>query len=280
MKARQLQLRLAMLLTGILMATALPAQNWGWGQQVKEQSFQAGGYLKFQAYFNWNFVWINAGVGEFFIDTTDYYGTKTWKITLKGRTHAKYDDMFKQRHSYESLVDFYNLKPYRYTRQNYEDGYQVRNVYYWDQWAHKIYSTTWNSKKDRTDHDTIKYKNNVTDLVSGLFGFMSEDLSNMKKDEKLYLDVMLDSDIYNIYLRYIGKEKVRTRNREEFNCVKFSVLLVEGSMFDGGENLFVWVTDDKNHVPVYIEVPILVGNVRIYLDEYKGLKHPLTSKVK
>ncbi|MBL7138207.1 MAG: DUF3108 domain-containing protein, partial [Bacteroidales bacterium] len=38
---------------------------------------------------------------------------------------------------------------------------------------------------------------------------------------------------------------------------------------------FVWVSDDLNKVPIYIEAKILVGSVKAYIKEAKGLKQPL-----
>jgi hypothetical protein len=40
------------------------------------------------------------------------------------------------------------------------------------------------------------------------------------------------------------------------------------------------VTDDDNRIPVYIEAKILVGTVKAYLKEMKGLRNPLSSLVK
>ena len=46
------------------------------------------------------------------------------------------------------------------------------------------------------------------------------------------------------------------------------------------EDVVVWVTDDDNRIPVYIEAKILVGTVKAYLKETKGLRNPVTSIVK
>jgi len=46
------------------------------------------------------------------------------------------------------------------------------------------------------------------------------------------------------------------------------------------EDVVVWVTDDDNRVPVYIEAKILVGTVKAYLKEAKGLRNPVTSLIK
>jgi len=36
----------------------------------------------------------------------------------------------------------------------------------------------------------------------------------------------------------------------------------------------IWVTDDKNHLPLRIESPVIVGSVKADLKSYKYLKYP------
>ena len=59
-----------------------------------------------------------------------------------------------------------------------------------------------------------------------------------------------------------------------------AVMLVAGSVFKGGENLTVWITNDRNKVPVFVETPIIVGSVKVRLQAYDNLKYPLDSKIK
>jgi hypothetical protein len=51
-------------------------------------------------------------------------------------------------------------------------------------------------------------------------------------------------------------------------------LLIEGTIFKGGEKMEVWVSDDDNRIPVMINTPILVGSIRVLLKSYRNLKHP------
>ena len=51
--------------------------------------------------------------------------------------------------------------------------------------------------------------------------------------------------------------------------------MVEGTIFSKDQETFVWVSDDPNKVPIYIEAKILVGSVKAYLKKATGLKYPL-----
>ena len=83
----------------------------------------------------------------------------------------------------------------------------------------------------------------------------------------------------NMYIRYVGKETIKTKYGK-FNAIKFKPLLIKGTIFEGGEKMTVWVTDDANHIPVRIESPIVVGKVKIDMMSYENLRHPLTSLIR
>lgn len=91
--------------------------------------------------------------------------------------------------------------------------------------------------------------------------------------------MFLDNEIYHLYIRYLGKEKIKTRFGT-FNAIKFRPLLVKGTIFAGGEKMSVWVSDDPNHIPVRIESPIVVGTIKVDMMDFKNLRYPLSSRIK
>jgi hypothetical protein len=56
-------------------------------------------------------------------------------------------------------------------------------------------------------------------------------------------------------------------------------LLIEGTIFKGGEDMYVWVTDDKNRIPVLVEAKILIGSVKAYLESAKGLRNSSDARI-
>jgi hypothetical protein len=50
-------------------------------------------------------------------------------------------------------------------------------------------------------------------------------------------------------------------------------------MFKGGEQMTIWITDDSNHIPVRIQTPIIVGNIKVDMVGYENLRHPLNSLI-
>jgi hypothetical protein len=100
----------------------------------------------------------------------------------------------------------------------------------------------------------------------------------MKVGDKIPFNLFLDNEVYNIYVRYLGKETIRTKYGK-FRTIKFKPLLLKGSIFEGGEKMTVWVSDDANHIPLRIESPISVGSVKVDAMLWRNLRYPLTSLV-
>jgi hypothetical protein len=90
--------------------------------------------------------------------------------------------------------------------------------------------------------------------------------------------MFLDYENFNLYIRYLGRETIKTKYGT-FRAIKFKPLLVKGTIFEGGEGMTVWVTDDANHIPVRIESPIVVGKVKVDMMSYANLRYPLRSLV-
>ena len=86
-------------------------------------------------------------------------------------------------------------------------------------------------------------------------------------------------EIHDIYIRYLGKERIKNRDGRKFDCLKFKPLLVEGTIFESGEDMTVWVTDDQNRVPIIVEAKILIGSVKAVFVDAKGLRSPMTAEV-
>jgi hypothetical protein len=90
--------------------------------------------------------------------------------------------------------------------------------------------------------------------------------------------MFLDRRVYHLHIRYLGKTTIRTKYGK-FRTIKFKPLLVKGNMFEGGEKMTVWVTDDPNHIAVRIQSPVTVGRVDVDMTGYHNLRYPLSSLI-
>ena len=112
-------------------------------------------------------------------------------------------------------------------------------------------------------------------MLAAVYHVRSLDLDSITIGDTIPVYVALDDSTYRIDIRMNGKEIIEHPDGTYYRCNKFSAMMIEGTIFSKGQETFVWVSDDPNKIPIYIEAKILVGSVKAYLKEVKGLKQPL-----
>ena len=88
----------------------------------------------------------------------------------------------------------------------------------------------------------------------------------------------LDDSVYNSAILFDGRENIEIE-LGTFRCLKFRPGMATGEVFADKYPMEMWVTDDKNHLPILIKSAVIVGNVKAELMEYSGLANPLTSLI-
>lgn len=248
-------------------------------QCVKEvKSFQSGEKISYQAFYNWGFVWVHAGDVEFTVGQRSYQNKQVYQFETNGWSLKSYDWIYKVRDRFQSLVDMNGFRTMWAERNTSEGSYKAFENYVFTV-SGKILSTVENSKKPMV-HDTLNSPGCIFDVLSLMYFSRTIDFNRYNVNDKIPLRCVVDNEVVNLFLRYRGKETIKTRDNKKFRCIKFSVLLVEGTIFKGGEDMFVWVTDDDNRIPVLVEAKILIGSVKGYLDKVEGARNPMTALVK
>ncbi len=241
-------------------------------------AFQVGEKITYNVAYNWHFIWINAGCVEFEVKNAKFMGRDVYHFDSYGTTYRAYDWFFKVRDSFEAYLDMKSLKPLWFERKTYEGGYSVHNEYIFDHRNKRIFSFTENSNKPFS-RDTLTLPSCTFDIISLSYYARNLDFNNLEVNDTIPVSAIIDNELFDLYIRYLGKEVIKTSDGNRYNCIKFSALLVEGTIFKGGEDLFVWVTDDKNRIPVQVEAKILVGSVKALLTNTRGLRNEMTARV-
>lgn len=233
--------------------------------------FNPGEKIAYSVVYNWGFIWINAGIVEFKVNKTKYNGKKVYHFNSYGSSVPSYDWLFKVRDYYQSYARKDNLAPLFFDRNTYEGGYSVHNRFTFDYSDSLIYTQIENSNKPYTE-DTLELQQNIYDVISGVYYIRNLDFDKYEINDTIPIQMIIDNEIFDLYIRYLGKEVLKTRDKRKFNTIKFSALLIKGTIFKGGESLYVWITDDLNRIPVLVEAKILIGSIKAMLTETENLK--------
>jgi hypothetical protein len=243
-------------------------------------AFSAGEKVTYHAFYNWNFVWINAGDVTFSVDKTVYNKVPCYKFTSIGTTYKNYDTFYKVRDTFITIADTSKLLPYLYHRKNNEAGDKTYETYKFDYTGKQIYSWVLSEDKPSPGVNTvIPMKEGTVDLLTMVYRARNIDFTRYLKGDKIPIRMLVDGTIYDLYIRFLGRETITTRDKRTFRCLKFSPLLMEGTIFEGGEDMTVWVTDDKNRIPIIVEAKILIGSVKAVFVSAQGLRNPIEAEV-
>ena len=165
----------------------------------------------------------------------------------------------------------------KFTRDCREGGYWCKNLYSYK--SDHIDALINNSRKGEftvsLPRDECTY-----DIATMLFLIRNMDASKLKAGGRYPMTYACDHHIRNIYFRYYGVEDKKIPGKGTIRCHKFGFEMPKGETFDGESDLFCWITDDGNRIPVYFVAPLKIGQVRGRLYDASGLKHPFTSIVK
>lgn len=234
--------------------------------KAQELAFQSGEKISYAVFYNVIGLYVNAGSATFSVSRKDFQNSDVYHLVGEGVTNTRYDWIFKVRDRYESYFDTQKMQPVKFVRNVQEGDYKKYEEVTFDH-HNRVATTT---------KGVVKLPHAVQDVISSLYFARNLQFDKLKPGDKIPFSMYLDNEVHNMYIRYMGKEKVKTRYGT-FRAIKLKPLLLKGETFNGGEQMTIWVTDDANHIPVRIESPLTVGSVKVDLMQYQNLKFPLTA---
>lgn len=260
-------MRIANFCVCFLFAVQLHAQTNFCG--IKNSTTQNGEEITYTIYYALAGAHVNAGSTTFANKVEKFNGRTVYHVTGVGGSNVKYDWIYKVRDRYESYIDTSTMQPLKFFRDVNEGN------------TKKMETVNFNHTNHTATNETGTYKVPacVQDVLSMIYYARNIDFDKYKKGDKIPFQMFLENQVYDLYIRYQGKEDVKTKYGK-FNAIKFKVLLIPGTIFKGGEDMTVWVSDDENHIPVRIESQIMVGSIKVDMTSFKNLRYPLGNVVK
>lgn len=212
-------------------------------------------------------------------DTAD--GKSYYKVEGAGRTLPTYRWFFNVEDIYTVWVDPQTLRPVAFNSSIREGDYTFRSDYVYD-WEGSEIRTRWQSRQRPEQHKTMPLEENSMDPISLFFTLRAADAASFREGEPATLQMVLEDTIRHLRYRYLGRETKKIRNMGKFRTLKFDCQLgsSQGYSFTDGSVFTIWISDDENKIPLYIESPVKIGSINAYISGYKGLKYPLSSLIK
>jgi hypothetical protein len=246
----------------IFLITGLYHTSFGQGfTDIAEPVFKTGEQLSYTL----KYGFFTAAETTIKVEESDRkFAGPSFHIVADAKTAGTFDVFYKVRNRYETYVDKTTLMPYFYTENRKEASYKHTDNVTFDH----------ENKKITAAKGVFPFKGKVFDFLSAYYFSRGIDISNIHVGDKFDLQYFLEDGVHILSITYAGKEQVKC-SIGTFNCLKFNPTIIPGRVFRKDSKLYLWITDDKNRIPIKAHVELVVGSVTMDLTGAKDLKYPL-----
>lgn len=208
-------------------------------------------------------------------------GMPAYRVHGQGETSRAFSWILPIDDAYTIWVDPATLRTKRFESDLHEGDYTFQSTYIFD-WVNHNVHTRWQKRQRAEKFKTMPLTERSMDALSLYFDLRATPDEQIVDGFSKDLEMVLEDTIRTLRFRYAGREERKVKNLGRFNTIKFrcTIATSDGESFQDGTEFVVWISDDRNKIPLYVQTPIKVGSICAYLYEYKGLRYPLDSFIK
>ena len=166
---------------------------------------------------------------------------------------------------YETIINNSTVSPKYFKRDVIEGEDEIHQEYFFNNKNNIV-------KTHKGDFEMVQ---NSQDMLSAFMYGRTFSSKYLKQKEPFYINLFIDEENYNMEVRYLGTEIVNTEIGK-IKCIKLAPKVQVGRVFSNEDDLIIWVSDDKNHILIKIEMGILVGSIEVDIISSKNIKFPLS----
>lgn len=242
-------------------------------------AFKSGEHVMYDLYFNWKFIWKKVGLASLTINETTYHSNPAYRFNLLSVGSKKTDFFFKMRDTLTCYVSD-KLEPLYFRKAAHEgDRYTIDEA--WFSYKGGVSSVkqkrTWRSpirEPQEMEHSDSRC---IFDMLSILAQARSYNPNDYKVGDRILFPMATGRQVEEQTLIYRGKQEIEASNDTLYRCLVFS--FVEYKKGKEKEVITFFVSDDKNHLPVRLDMYLNFGSAKAYLKSVRGNRYPMTSAV-
>lgn len=232
---------------------------------AQERAYGHGEFFKFRVHYGF----VTAGYATLQVKNAVVNGKDVFHVRGYGETVGVSKWFFNVQDDYQSYIDRTKDIPYRFIRKIDEGGYKKDVQIDFDHFTKKAFV---NDKK-HNETGEFSFPKETQDMISAFYYLRNKlDTEDIKEGDMLEMNMFFDKENYKFRLKFLGKEVLDT-NFGRVSTLVFRPYVQSGRVFKEKESLTVWISDDKNKIPLLIKANLAVGSLKATLTEFKGLQH-------
>lgn len=245
---------------------------WGWhsGFSQKNTAFQKGEELLFKV----SFGFFDAAEAKMVVnpEVSSINGIPSYKIDVFGQTLGVFK-LFYVKDNWGSYLDTTKIIPHHSYRHIEEGRYRKHEQVAFDHKKKNAHVKLY----DRDNLNVIDTKDypippQVQDIVSGFYFLRTLDFKKFKPGDTIHLTGFFDKETYNVKLIYKKKEWIET-SIGKFESYVLVPVIPKNKLFRGDHPISVWVSNDKNKIPLRIKAKLMIGSLDMEIMEAKNLRN-------
>ncbi len=112
-----------------------------------------------------------------------------------------------------------------------------------------------------TKNETVILMKEIYDVMSGLLDVWNNyPPETLHKGQEIRLNTYWAEDVFDFRVVYDGKESIKTKNGDVM-CHKFLPVTEIGEYFTSNKDVIVWISDDKDYIPLRIIINLKTGTL-------------------
>ncbi len=194
--------------------------------------------------------------------TKEVWGKDTlFHAKLEGRTAGVFKAIYKVQDIYESYFTPKTILPVKAIRNIKEGNYRRYNEVTFDREKNQI-----NSKRSGVKDVPV----GILDILSAFYYARVKYFnSNLKKGQVIKMMTYFSDEEFLLQFRFMGYEKVRSKIGK-IRCYKIVPIVQTGRTFKDADDMTIWVSADRNKIPVRVQFNLFLGSLRCDLTNFSN----------
>lgn len=268
--------------TLLLAGTLFSAANAQSPIPADQIAFQAGENLTYAVSYKVGIVEPDIATVTIKTINSNVNGVPAYRVTAVAEVDSKWKWFFDMRDEYNTWLDRETLRPLYFSNNIKEGTYRFVSSYLYD-WDNMTVTNDYKNLRINVPHQKVMPLTEQSfDGIAMFFNIRNKINADMRPGQTATIQVVMSDTIKHLQYKFIGVEERNISGLGKYRTLKFSCQLTNSAdhdAFPDGTEFFVWFSDDRNRIPLYVESPIRVGSIKGYLSSYQGLKYPLGGKV-